>query len=67
MIASIPSEITIASFSLIGILTGYVWNDQSIRIKKLEHDLEKCPMPMLKVDIAEMKTDIKWILKNMQK
>lgn len=67
MLTNIPPEITLASFSLIGILTGYVWNDQSGRIKKLEVDVGKCPMPALKIDIAEMKTDIKWILKNMQK
>ena len=67
MIANIPPEITIASFSVIGILTGYVWNDQSCRIKKMEEEVAKCPMPALKIDIAEMKTDIKWILKNMQK
>ena len=67
MIASIPPEITIASFSIIGILTGYVWNDQSGRLRKVESEIKKCPMPALKIDIAEMKTDIKWILKNMQK
>jgi hypothetical protein len=67
MISSIPPEITIASFSVIGILTGYVWNDQNGRIKKIENDVMKCPMPNIKIDIAEMKTDIKWILKNMQK
>jgi len=67
MLSNIPTEITLASFSIIGILTGYVWNDQSGRLRKLESEIEKCPMPALKVDIAEIKTDIKWILKNMQK
>lgn len=67
MISTIPNEITIASFSLVGILTGYVWNDQNKRICKVEEDQAKCPFPNIKIDIAEMKTDIKWILKNMQK
>jgi hypothetical protein len=67
MISNIPPEFTIGSFSLIGVLSAYVWNDQSVRIKKLENDVEKCPFPNIKVDIAEIKTDIKWILKNMQK
>ncbi|MFA7662626.1 MAG: hypothetical protein WCX88_01795 [Patescibacteria group bacterium] len=67
MISTIPNEITIASFSVIGALSAYVWNDQSVRIKKIEEEQQKCPFPNIKIDIAEMKTDIKWILKNMQK
>ena len=67
MLSNIPPEITITSFSLIGVLTAYVWNDQSGRIKRIEEEQQKCPFPNIKVDIAEMKTDIKWILKNMQK
>lgn len=67
MLSNIPPEITITSFSLIGVLTAYVWNDQNKRICKVEEDQSKCPFPNIKVDIAEMKTDIKWILKNMQK
>lgn len=67
MLSNIPPEITIASFSLVGILTGYVWNDQNKRICKIEEEQNKCPFPNIKIDIAEMKTDIKWILRNMKK
>lgn len=67
MISNIPPEITLASFSLVGILTGYVWNDQGKRIKKIEDEQTQCPFPNIKVDIAEMKTDIKWILRNLKK
>jgi len=67
MIQNIPSEMTIASFALIGTLTAYIWDNQAKRIKSLETEQQKCPLPRIKVDIAEMKTDIKWILKNMQK
>jgi len=61
MLSQIPPEITLGSFSLVGILTGYIWNDQSKRIKKLEDDISTCPFPDVRTDIATMKTDLKWI------
>lgn len=63
MLSDIPSEIVIGSFSLVGVLTGYVWNSQSLRIKKLEDFESLCPFPILRQDIAQMKTDIDWIKK----
>ena len=63
MISNIPTEITIASFSLLGVLTGYIWNSQSKRIAKLEEEQSKCPFPDMRQDIAQMKNDIEWIKK----
>jgi hypothetical protein len=63
MIANIPPEITIASFSLVGMLTGYVWNDQNKRICKIEEDQNALPIASIHSDIAQMKTDIDWIKK----
>lgn len=59
----VSPEISMASFSLIGILTGYIWNNQSKRIAKLEREHGLCPFPEMKSDIAQMKTDIDWIKK----
>lgn len=61
MISYIPPEITIGSFSLIGVLTAYIWNNQAKRIKRLEKKQEECPLPNVFVSIAEIKNDIKWI------
>jgi hypothetical protein len=66
MLTFIPPEITIASFSIIGVLGTYVWNDQSTRIKKLESDVDKCPMPDIRVDIATIKNDVFWIKKRLK-
>lgn len=57
----IPPEITIASFSLIGILTGYVWNSQNKRICKIEKVQYDRPCSKVSRIIVEMRTDIKWI------
>lgn len=64
MFLNIPPEITIASFSLVGVLVGFVWNSQEKRIKKLECDVEKCPFPDIKTDIAQIKTDVSWLKNN---
>ena len=61
MLMNIPPEITIASFSLVGILTGYVWNDQNKRIIKIEEEQTKCPFPKVRTDLAIIKTDLKWL------
>jgi len=67
MIANIPPEITIASFSFVGILTGYIWNDQTKRIKKIEEEQQKCPFPNVRMDLAIIKTDLKWIKQEFEK
>jgi hypothetical protein len=61
MLSSIPPEITIGSFSLVGVLTGYIWNKQSKQLNDIEKHIESCPFPCMKSDIATMKNDIKWI------
>lgn len=58
---NIPIEITIGSFSLVGILTGYIWNDQAKRIGRIEKEIDSCPFPTFGNDIAKMKNDIDWI------
>jgi len=67
MIALIPTEITIASFSLLGCFTAYIWNSQNKRITDLEDDIEKCPFPKFGEDISKMKNDIEWIKKFLDK
>lgn len=66
MFSTIPTEITICFFSLVGILTGYVWNDQSKRIEKLEKFCDNSPFSSMQSDIATMKNDISWIKDNLQ-
>jgi len=61
MLANIPPEISIASFSLLGILTGYIWNDQNKRISVLEKEQKECAVPAIKQDIAQIKNDISWL------
>lgn len=61
MLSTIPPEISIASFSLIGVLTGYIWNAQSKRISENKKILEKLPCNSVCSQIIEIRTDIKWI------
>ena len=63
MLQNIPLEITVASFSAVGVLTGYIWNNQNKRIKKVEDDIEKCPFPEIKKDIGKIQNDIAWLKK----
>jgi hypothetical protein len=63
MLQNIAPEITIASFSIIGVLTGYVWNDQNKRICEIEKNQKDFPLIGLTEDISQMKTDIEWIKK----
>lgn len=63
MLQNIPTEITLASFSIISVLTGYIWNNQSKRIKHVEGEIERCPFPNIKRDIAKIQNDIEWIKK----
>lgn len=64
MIANIPPEITLTSFSLIGILTGYIWNDQAKQIKDIRDTQKKRPCHTIHLSIIEMQNDIKWIKRN---
>lgn len=63
MLQNIPPEITIASFSVIGVLTGYVWNDQDKRICTVEKNQKELPLVAIKEDITQIKTDIDWLKK----
>ena len=67
MLQNISPEITIASFSVIGALTAYVWNSQEKRLVKIESDFEKCPLPDIKKSIVRIETDIIWIKKYLTK
>ena len=66
MLNSIPPEITIASFSFIGILTGYIWNDQSKKIDAIKKVQEARPCHIVSNTLAQIQTDIKWIKKNIK-
>lgn len=67
MIASIPPEITIASFSIIGILTGYIWNDQGKKINALKKKQDERPCFVVCGHIETIKNDIEWIKKELNK
>lgn len=64
---TLPPEITIVSFSIVGVLTSYVWNDQTKRIKNLENHTLQCGIPKIKSHLAVIETDIKWIKQNLKK
>ena len=66
MLNSIPPELTLGSFSLVGILTRYIWNSQSKRIKVIEKIQRELPCNKISNLISEMKTDIKWIKRNLK-
>jgi len=63
MLQNISPEITIAAFGIIGTLTAYVWNSQEKRLVKLERDVEICPFPSIKEDVAAIKKDVDWLKK----
>ena len=61
MIQYIPVEITIGSFSIIGVLTGYIWNNQAKKIRENKDKLEKLPCNVICSQISAIHVDIKWI------
>jgi hypothetical protein len=63
MLNNIPPEITIGSFSLIGILTGYIWNNQNNKIKEIKNIQEQRPCTSVCGQINSIKNDINWIKK----
>ena len=63
MINSIPLEITVCSFSLVGVMTGYIWNSLEKRLKKCEQDICKIPTLEIKESIVSIQKDIDWIKK----
>jgi hypothetical protein len=67
MIVNIPPEITIASFSLIGILTGYIWNNQGKKIDKIIKIQENRPCNIICGRIEAIQTDISWIKERIKK
>jgi hypothetical protein len=66
MIQNVPPEITIASFSAIGILTGYIWNDQSKKIDAIKKLQEGLPCHIIAKTLAIIQTDIQWIKRNIK-
>lgn len=61
MLQNIPPEITICSFSLVGILTGYIWNSQNKNIKEIKDTQNSRPCSLIASDISSIKNDIFWI------
>ena len=61
MFQSIPPEITIGSFSLIGVLTGYIWNEQNKKIRSILKVQEERKCDVVCSDIKSIKTDIAWV------
>lgn len=67
MLQYIPVEITLGSFSLIGVLTAYIWNTQNKQIKDLQETQKQRPCNLIEIEITQIKTDVKWIKKNIEK
>jgi len=65
MLSIIPPEITIGSFSIVGILTGYIWNTQAKSISELKKRQNNLPCQLIHNQMTEMKTDLKWIKQNL--
>jgi hypothetical protein len=66
MIENIPTEITLASFSFITLLSGYIWNDQKKEIQAIKEIQEKRPCHIVAKTLVEIQTDISWIKKNIK-
>jgi hypothetical protein len=58
VLENIPSEITIGSFSIIGILTGYIWNIQGKKIDGIKKIQDSRPCGIIATDIASIKNDL---------
>lgn len=67
MLQNIPSEITITSFSFVGLLTGYIWNAQEKKIKEIREVQKLRPCNVIHLKITEIQTDIKWIKQKLKK
>lgn len=67
MLQNIPPEITIASFSAVGVLTGYIWNLQGKKIEKITKIQETRPCNTVCNKIYEIQRDIDWIKKVLDK
>jgi hypothetical protein len=67
MLTNIPPEITVFSFSCIGILTGYIWNNQSKRLDVLENKIKNKPCLSVCSHIEAIRVDIDWIKKEFKK
>jgi len=63
----VPMEIFIGSIALCGTLVGYVWNTQGKRIDRIIKIQEKRPCNTVCSQIREIKTDIGWIKKMLEK
>lgn len=61
MLQNIPPEITICSFSIIGILTGYIWNDQGKKISALKKKQDERPCNIVCIRLESIETNIAWI------
>jgi len=61
MISNIPPEITIASFSIISALTGYIWHVQANQIIEIKKIQSARPCSLIHLKIAKIQTDIEWI------
>lgn len=66
MIQNIPVELTMASFSLVGVMTGYIWNNQSKRIDELKKKINEKPCNQICSHIEAIRTDIDWIKKTLK-
>ena len=67
MIQTIPIEIAIGSFSLVGVLTGYIWNNQSKRIDTIIKTQSTRPCGIIAQNIESIKNDIEWIKRELDK
>lgn len=67
MIQTIPIEIAIGSFSLVGVLTGYIWNNQSKRIDAIVQVQNTRPCSIIAQNLESIKNDLAWIKRELDK
>lgn len=67
MIQNIPIEITLGSFTIIGAMTAYIWNNQGKKIDGIIKIQEARPCNSICGKIGQIQNDIDWIKKEMEK
>lgn len=52
---------------VVGLLVGIVWKNLNDKIKQIEKSVCDFPTTQLQIDMADMKNDLKWIKRILEK
>lgn len=55
------TNIVLGLASVVGVLTGYIWNDQNKKIGQLFEHVKDCQSPYVIGKLDVLKNDIDWI------